>query len=60
MTPFTAKLVSNKPCFYRDIFFATRMRVSQESEKSVTSLYSQKFGGLHCTSTRQVTLVGAD
>ncbi len=29
---FAAKLVSNKPCFYQDIFFAIRTRV----EKSVT------------------------
>ncbi len=36
MTPFTAKLVSNKPCFNHDIFFATKMRVSRKNEKSVT------------------------
>ncbi len=35
MTPFAAKLVSNKACFYHDIFFATRTRVSQKNEKSV-------------------------
>ncbi len=28
MTSFAAKLVSNQPCFYSDIFFASRMRVS--------------------------------
>ncbi len=28
MTPFALQLVSNKPCFYHDIFFATRTRVS--------------------------------
>ncbi len=27
MTPFAAKLVSNKLCFYHDIFFATGTRV---------------------------------
>ncbi len=36
MTPFAAKLASNKPCFYHDIFFATWMRVSHRDEKSVT------------------------
>ncbi len=36
MTPFTANLVSNKPCFYSDIFFAIRTRVLQKNEKSVT------------------------
>ncbi len=36
MTPFTAKLVSNKSCLYHDIFFATGTRVSQKNEKSVT------------------------
>ncbi len=36
MTPFAAKLVSSELCFYRDIFFATRTRVSWKIEKSVT------------------------
>ncbi len=36
MTPFAAKLISNKLCFYHEIFFATRMRVSQKNEKLVT------------------------
>ncbi len=36
ITPFAAKLVSNKPCFYQDIFFATRTRVSRKNEKPVT------------------------
>ncbi len=36
MTLFAAKLVSSKPCFYHDIFFATGMRVSWTNEKSVT------------------------
>ncbi len=35
MTLFTAKLVSNKPCFYHDTFFATRTRVPGKNEKSV-------------------------
>ncbi len=35
MTPFDAKLVSNKSCFYHDIFFATRTRVPWKNEKSV-------------------------
>ncbi len=35
MTPFASKLVSNKPCFYQDIFFATGTRVSWKNEKSV-------------------------
>ncbi len=36
MTPFAAKLVSSKPCFYHEIFFATGTRVSKKNEKSVT------------------------
>ncbi len=36
MTPFVAKLVSNKPCFYHDTFFATGTRVSRKNLKSVT------------------------
>ncbi len=35
MMPLADKLV-NKPCFYHEIFFATRTRVSQKNEKSVT------------------------
>ncbi len=35
MTPFAAKLVSNKPCFYQS-FLATGKRVSQKNEKLVT------------------------
>ncbi len=34
MTPLVAELVSNKPCFYHDIFFATGTRVLWENEKS--------------------------
>ncbi len=36
MTPFAAKLVSDKPCFCHDIFFATGTRVLGKNEKSVT------------------------
>ncbi len=35
MTPFAAKLVSNKACFYRDIFFATGMKILRKNAKSV-------------------------
>ncbi len=35
MTPFAAKLISNKSCFCHDIFFATGTRVPQKNEKSV-------------------------
>ncbi len=35
MTPFDAKLVSNKPCFYHEIFFAAGTRVSWKNKKSV-------------------------
>ncbi len=36
MTPFAAKLVSNKCCFYHDIFFATNTRVLWKDEKPVS------------------------
>ncbi len=36
MTPFAAKLVSNKLCFYHNIFFAAKARVSWKNERSVT------------------------
>ncbi len=36
MTQFAAKLVSDKACFYYDIFFAMRTKVLGENEKSVT------------------------
>ncbi len=34
--PFADEMVSNKLCFYHEIFFATRTRVSWKIEKSVT------------------------
>ncbi len=33
MTPFAAKLVSNKLCFYQDIFFSTGTRASRKKLK---------------------------
>ncbi len=36
MTPFAAKLVSNRPCFYHDSIFATGTRVSWKNGTSVT------------------------
>ncbi len=36
VAPFTAKLVSNMPCFYHEIFFAIGTRVLHKNEKSVT------------------------
>ncbi len=36
MTPFAAKLVSSKPCFYHHIFFITGTRISRKNEKSMT------------------------
>ncbi len=36
MTPFAAELVSDKPCFYHDIFFAIGTRVLQKNGKSLT------------------------
>ncbi len=35
MTPFAAKLVCSKPCFYHDTFFAAGTRVAQTKGKSV-------------------------
>ncbi len=35
MTPITAKLVSNKPCFYHVIFFDTKTKVLRKNEKSI-------------------------
>ncbi len=35
MTPFTAKLVSSKLCFYYDVFFVTGTKISQKKDKSV-------------------------
>ncbi len=36
MTPFAAKLASNKPCFHHDIFFATGTKVLRKNENSLT------------------------
>ncbi len=59
MTPLAAELVSNKPCFYSHIFFATGTRVSQKSEKSVTaSVLSILIGWsmLHFLATDDVSM----
>ncbi len=34
MTPFAVKLISNKPCFCHDVFFATGMKVLWKNKKS--------------------------
>ncbi len=45
MTLFAAKLVSNKSCFYHEIFFATGTSVYRKNEKSVTlSVLCALFG----------------
>ncbi len=40
MTPFAAKLVSNEPCFYHYIFFATETKVSPKNVLSVLIRWS--------------------